>query len=466
MAIKIEIPKHVREFILSNRMIREGDKIVVAFSGGPDSTAMLYILSALSRELSFYIHIAYLNHMLRKMAEDETLWAQDVALSLSVDFTCGRYPVNWLSAHERMSVEDAARMGRYRFLEDVRKRVGADKIAVAHNLDDHAETIILKFIRGCSVSGLRGMNPVSGRIIRPLLCMTKAEILQFCERYNLSYRIDETNADTSYLRNRIRLELLPLLRERYNPNITGALLSLSRNASVEDDFIREYTQNVFEDLFEFREGMLVADVNAILQQHVSVQYRLFLMAISRLSKDLKGLSRKHLDSMLRVLSSAGYKEVKLPGSIVLQKVQDRVYISERVKTVINPTEYKFCPPFELRTRWGLFKAVLITPPIDGRVLREPSVAYLDAERLRMPLLIRNRREGDRFRPYGMPYEVRLKKFFINEKVPFIHRDDVPLLVSGDDVVWVVGMRVSEACKVTKETKKILKVEFVKGSLKQ
>ncbi len=460
MGADIDVPVHVREFILSNNMVRKGDKVVVAFSGGPDSTVMLHILYVLSKEIGFSLHIAYLNHMLRKRAEEEALWAQSVALELSVDFSIGRYPVSWLSAFEGMSVEDAARITRYGFLEDVKKRVGANKIAVAHNMDDHVETVLLKIIRGCSMSGLVGIKPVSGDIIRPLLCMSKEEIFRFCERYGLLYRVDETNADTSYLRNRIRLQLLPFLRRNFNPNIAGALIALSKSACVEDEFIRECAQGVFGELFRLEDGELVASVNAFLEQHISMQYRLLLMAFGRLSGSLSGLSRKHLDAMLSiVMSGSGYKEIKLPNGVIFRKMQGKIYLSKRAED-IPPVEYDFCPPYELNTRWGSFSATLMKPPLDSSVVgKDMNVGYFDAEKLLMPLVIRNRRHGDRFRPFGMNSTMKLKKFFINEKILYTERNNTPLLVSGDDIVWVVGVRVSDKYKVTDSTRSVLRVEF-------
>ena len=258
----------VLQYIREHKLITPGDLVVAGISGGPDSMALLYILLQLRDRLNFKLAAAHLNHGLRPEAADEEKFVCDYCQNMQIPFYSRRLDVQEIAARGKKSLEEAGRDCRYQYFAELAAELGATRIATAHHRDDNAETVLLNLIRGSGIKGLRGIRPVNGIIIRPLLCVDKNEIESYLSENSIKYCIDLSNYSTDYLRNRIRHNLLPLLEQDYNPRIVDGLNQLADIAAAENDAMETETARFGEELIIKQEAdEIILDVPGILQLH-------------------------------------------------------------------------------------------------------------------------------------------------------------------------------------------------------
>jgi len=234
--------------IKKHNLIKENDKIVVGVSGGPDSVCLLHILNNLKEEMKFDIVVAHINHMIREEADEETEYVENMCKTMGVKCFVKRINVTQKASCEKMGTEEAGRNARYEFFEEVCKLTNSNKIATAHNANDNAETVLMNIFRGTSVSGLKGIEPIrDGKIIRPLIECERVDIENYCSSNHLEPRIDMSNFENVYTRNKVRNIVIPNLKEEFNPNIIGAINKLSNLATQEEEFVQRYTNNVIDE---------------------------------------------------------------------------------------------------------------------------------------------------------------------------------------------------------------------------
>ena len=456
--------QRVIEAIVGYRMANPGDTVVVAVSGGPDSLALGHLLAALRRELAIELHIAHLNHQLRgKAADADAAFVAKWAAAADLPATVESRDVGAYAREHRLCLEDAARRVRYRWLEAVADRVGARRIAVGHNADDRAETILLNLLRGSGTDGLAGMPPKRGRIIRPLFDVSRSEVEAYCREHGLRPRKDATNESPVHLRNRVRRELLPLLEASYQSNIRGALLRLGALAAHDAACLRELATTAFEQaLIEKRRDRVTLMAERLASLPRALRGRVLRHAVRRLRGSVEGLELTHVEAVDDILRGSSGRQVDLPGGLIARKDGVRFsmcaageraapdWTGERELAVPGVTEVA-----ELGLRIeavALGARTRVDPWAD-----DPWLATLDGDRLGEPLVVRTWRRGDAFRPLGMRGTMKLHDFFVNQKVPREERRRVPLVVGGDEIVWVVGHRVDDRCKVTAKTKHLLRL---------
>lgn len=457
---KVDFIEKVKGTIRRFGLLTKGHTVLVALSGGPDSVALLHALVAVKSEFGLKLCAAHLNHKLRgrESDQDET-FAGDLASGLKVRFFSKRIDVRSEAKRRKLSIEEAARELRYRYLEKVAQQVKADRIALGHQADDQAETFLMRLIRGAGSAGLSGIPPRRGKIIRPLIQIRRAEIEEFLEANGFPCRLDSSNYSPDYLRNRIRLSLLPRIEEEFNPKIVETLNRTADILSLQQQYIRNASERFLDTICTTRSNSVTLDTGALADLDKCLQREMVRLCIKRLKGDLKQLTFEPVDRALELVHQRkSGRRVQLVDTIWAEVSGGKFVVYRRGKRGYS---YPLQLPGEvnLRDRGMKIKAEILEAESlsDNLASRNPNVALLDWGKLKEPYSLRNRRRGDRFAPLGMKGTKSLADFLIDAKVPRYLRDEVPVLTAGDEIIWVVGHRISERHKVTGKTRKVIRL---------
>jgi tRNA(Ile)-lysidine synthase len=499
-----------RSTIHEHELLQYGATVVVGVSGGADSLTLLHVLKALAPEMALQLHVAHLNHQLRgedsDADEEFVLW---LAREWALPAASARWDVRGYAEENQFSIEEAARLLRYRFLVSAAQQVRAHAIAVAHNADDQVETILLHFLRGAGLAGLRGMaykseirNAEFGTdLIRPLLDVTREEIESYCAENNLQPRVDETNFDTTILRNRLRHKVIPYL-ETINPNLREVLRHSARSIADDYAYIQQNVLGIFDRMAHEADGALVLDKKWFRALPVNLQRGVLREAVARLRR-LKNIGYAHIENARRVAAEkdAG-AEATLPQGLLLVVGYDDFTIGEHLplpdaplllhdeKIVLNVGDERMLEDSDWGVRiaesgkwkaesgkWkvesGKWKAESGKWKVESGKWKVESGKWkvesgkweilLDAEKIRGKLALRTRLPGERFAPRGMGGKHKsLHEFMIDEKIPRHVREFIPILADEEKVLWVVGYREDERAGVSDATEHILRVEFFKN----
>ncbi len=458
-----ETIKKVRHTIIKYNMIRDGDRVVVAVSGGPDSVCLLDILQELVDELGIELVVAHFDHGLRP-GEDETenSFVESLAAALTLPFETKKADPGM--GQKSASIEERARHARYQFLEEVKEKFSAQKIATGHNLNDQAETVLMRLLRGSGPSGLAGIPPCRDeKIIRPLIEITRGEIESYLEHKGLTHMTDSSNLQACYLRNKIRLELLPRLRE-YQPRIVellGRTADIMRNdeawlAAQAEEWVGGST----ETRVDGEEIRISLSSFIILPE--ALKNRVIRYALKMTGGSLRRVSFRHIEAIRQMaMGEKPQALVNLPNGIIVKKVYDRLVFTGTKDSRSEGFCYLLDGPgkFDLT---ALGCTILLTE-VEKAALSDMGAsrwcAFLNADHLIYPVMIRNVRPGDKFIPFGMSGHKKIKDFFMDLKVPSETRAKTPILFCRDIPIWVCGFRIDDRFKILPNTKKILKVTF-------
>ncbi len=445
-------------------MIEMNDKIVVGVSGGPDSMCMLHILLQFKEKYNLSIYGAHLNHQFRgEEADKDARYVKDICRDWGIPFFLKVFDVPAYARESGLSAEDAGRIIRYRLYDEVVNNVGANKIAVAHNLNDHIETIFMNLIRGSGVEGLIGIEAVRDNIIRPLINTDRKDIEEYCDTNCIIPRIDKTNLEPIYGRNKVRLELIPYIEENLNVNIMNTLNRFSDIVFIENDFLDKESQKAFLDVAKHFDNNIKYSIIKLSNLHTALKRRVIRIGIEKLSGSLKNIEYKHIEDILSIIDNKTGSAVMLPKGIIAYVSYDNLIIKHNIK---EETE-KFCYNLEFDkdnfiTSMGL--SVLVET-VDIKKIAHlkymPNEVYIDKEGIKDRLVIRNRNAGDLFSPIGFKGSKKLKSYFIDEKVPREERDSIELIADGKEIVWVVGKRLSEKYKITENTKEAVRIRITR-----
>jgi len=462
--------QRVLRFIKENRLFTAGQKLVVAVSGGADSVCMLDILAKLHRELSIELHIAHLNHQLRGEESDaDARYVAGLSARFKIPATVESRDVDAYRRQHRLTPEEAAREVRYSFLADVARKAGTGLVAVGHTLDDQLETILMHLIRGSGTRGLRGLLPVSqwlsGKygitIIRPLLEISREETAAYCAQNKLGPRADASNASLIPLRNRIRHELLPQLRQ-YNPNIAEALLRTARIAAADLAYIDGEAEKMRGKVSRKLKSTVVFDKKLFQTLPPSLQRHLLRTSIESLLGSIKDIEAAHIEEIMNVLEKPPGKKTVLPCGLTFTIEYDR-YLLAADSAALSPYpvlkgETRLNIPGKTAIPGWNIRAEVIEPPVRGETPDEFAACF-DFATTGDVLSVRCRQAGDRFQPLGMSEFKKLAQFMIDEKIPQAWRTRIPIIVSPVQIIWVVGCRIDECIRVTPSTKRVLRLVF-------
>jgi tRNA(Ile)-lysidine synthase len=451
------------------RLLPPGARVVVAASGGADSTALAFVLRDTASRLKIELAgLAHFNHELRGAeSEHDQAFSRGLAERLGVPFEAGRGNVRAAATELRTSVEDAGRRLRYRFLDEARERLAATHVAVGHTRDDQAETLLLNLLRGAGTRGLSGMPPARGTVVRPLLECSHAELVAWLDARGVAYREDESNRDRRFTRNRLRYEVMPAL-ERAFP---GAAIALARSAATtraDAEYLETLAAESLAAVGRRGEGTLVLDAAAMRRLPRALARGVARLALLEGAR-ARFVGVEHAERLLDLAAGVRTGSLMLPGlqadldgdQLVLRSRQGRSAAAEPGRSSSSGNSFRetLSIPGEVLLDDGLVVSSDLhqggPSPDELFRLAGPSVAVVDAGRFSR-LAVRYRRPGDRFRPLGLNGHKTLQDFFVDRKVPRGRRGRVPLVVDGDGrIVWVAGYAVSEDFRVNDATRAVV-----------
>ena len=319
----------VIETIKKYNLIESGDKIVLGVSGGPDSISMLNILNEIKNELQFEIYVAHINHMIREEAIEDEKYVQNYCARNNIECYIKRIDVQEIANIEKIGTEEAGRKVRYDFFEEVMQNVEANKIGIAHNKNDKIETIIMNLVRGSGLSGLKGIEPMrDNKYIRPLIECERQEIEQYCEENKLQPRIDKTNFENDYTRNKIRNIVIPYIQNEFNPNIIKTLDRLSQVATEESDFMELQTRKSYEKVFvEKTDKQIILKLKEFNQQEKVIKNRIILLTVKELMGSTQGIEKIHIEDIIKLCDNNVGNKFLTPNKNLKILVKDKkIYI--------------------------------------------------------------------------------------------------------------------------------------------
>lgn len=485
------------EFCQSNSLITPRDKIVIGVSGGPDSLCLLHLFITISQKFELTLTVAHLNHQLRGAdAQADAAFVQEIAEQWQLPCFIEKHNIASLANKRKQSIEEAARQVRYAFLWRVAVETDSQKIAVGHNADDQVETVLMHFLRGTGLTGLRGILPEtdlaslrlhpedipepsrrsSPKLIRPLLDISRVEIEAYCQDHNLSPRQDYSNQDITFFRNRLRYELLPLL-ETYNPNLRQVLQHTAKVVTADTQILNDELEKAWNlVIIDTSPERIVFDLQSWLSLPLGLKRSVLRQAVQTLCRSLRDISFRHIENAIAILDKGktGAKAT-LPQELILT-VGYQIFTMALKNASSQPLDFNQPQLLKdqilqlklpgvtplIHTNWQL-KADLL--PYQSLNLQEAKrvdrwEVYLDADVVGDQAFLRSRRPGDTFYPLGMVgHRKKINDFMINEKIPADWRDHIPLLVSADRILWVCGHRPDERACLHADTQQLLHLKF-------
>lgn len=456
-----------RETLLVNCGVLRGEKVLLSLSGGGDSTALLHLFLEVREELGFKLAAAHYNHGLRGNSSlaDET-FVRNLASRHGLPFSCGRASAPGTLPSSRRSLQETARDDRLSWLLLTARRRRCSRVALGHTADDQAETVLMRFIGGTGPPGLGGISAAShdGMIIHPMLDIRKDSAESWLRGRKIPFRRDPSNRSTRYLRNRLRLELLPLLLKDYNPRLVERLCELSSQLRIDGDFLDDAAGEVLSG-GRVRGNSVFFPADLLSRTHRAVLARVLLSSMREILPGGKEFGSRHINALIEGVGESRALEWNLPGGVTAR--WDR-----RGMTIAGPAEkrkvLKFLLPLPvpgsatLPRKQGMIGAAVRSKPasFDPRAPRDGGLrAALDRDHVHPPFTVRSRLPGDRYRPLGLGGGKKIKDLFIDAKVPRSERESVPLLCDADGIIWIPGFPPAARCRVRAATKKLLLLRF-------
>ena len=460
--------KQVKRTIDRYHLLKKDDRLIVGVSAGVDSMVLLHLLNVYREAFDLSLIVAHVNHGLRpEESEKEAELVQKESERLGLPFEYGQFNVKEFQKLGGLSPQDAARRIRFHFFNDLLQKHHAQKIVLGHNADDQVETVLLRLMRGSGLQGLKGMLPVrEGKVIRPLIEVWREEIESFAIGKKIPFLLDSSNLKEEYLRNRIRLTLIPLVEREYQPNFKEILLRTSIILREENDYLERGANEAYQKIVQEEKDTLSFKFSEYHSLHQAIRWRVIRKMLECIDARGMVVEEGEWSEVHKI-----YQKLHKPSPSFLLGLPHGIRVEKRYGIVLlGKGEVKPFPPFEVELNSPgrtfieeIGKEVVIEETNRDKFRNyngPPNTALMDYENLQFPLKMRNFRPGDRFHPLGAKGTQKLKEFFIDHKVPRFERPNVPLLISREMIAWIVGYRIDERVKVTEKTKKVLKVTVV------
>ncbi len=463
----------VRKELARYPMVEPGQLVIVGVSGGPDSMALLHILQSLAQEMKISLYVAHLNHMFRgEEAQADADLVQEFCFRSGIPCRVVNRDVPAYARERRLSAQVAAREIRYQFFYEVLQETGGQKLALAHHANDQAESVLMNLLRGSGLRGLGGIAPVRDDcVIRPLLGIHRVEIESYCQDMGVPYRIDSSNLKLIYRRNKLRHQLIPLLQKEYSPGIIDILGRLAEQARSEDELLEQLTQEAYEKVLQTEKtNEIILDRQILSQQAVALVRRVLRLSWQKMQGTRRELTFGHIENLVRNMAGGGPERVwELPEGIRVRLSSGAVTFmagdtSQQESDQIHPLSV----PGSVITTAGQRLTAEVLPRVE--LVQDPEklplqVAALDFSKVKFPLVVRFRQEGDTITPFGLGREIKLKKLLIDRKIPRHQRDNIPLVVEQQTgrILWVAGVRMADQVGITSETQKLILLRLENGN---
>lgn len=453
----------VKQTIERERLINKGDRILVALSGGADSVCLLHCLKKLESTYDIKIYAAHLNHKIRGMdAQKDAMYAAKLCDAMKVRFFVKAVDVPLYAKEQKLTIEEAARQVRYEMLFEIKDRIHANKIAVAHNLDDQVETVMMRLLRGSGIHGLKGMDyKRTDGVIRPLMDVMKRDILAYCDMHKLQPCVDKTNLETEYTRNNIRLNLIPYIEKEFTPNIKNKLSRMANILREDNSFLEDEAQKVFLREADIAQEHVRLQGEDLKLMHPAIVKRIIRLSIKQVLRSLEGIESVHIEDVIELMHSENnHAMLNLPKGLIVYKRPEGIFFTcKQIQDELSSYRYVM-PPGE-----SIYISE-IKMHVDSKLLSKEKCMVLpignmvkafDIDKIQGDLIIRNRQDGDKMRPMGLGGTKKLKDIFIDLKIPREQRDSIPIVCDEQGILWIVGYKISEDYKIDENTKNVLRI---------
>lgn len=433
--------------IKQHNLINENDYIIIGVSGGADSICLLYFLNSIKQKFNLKIKAVHINHCMRGEESDgDSLFVQNVCKKLNVPLSVFNFDIYSKAKEENISIEESGRKYRYIAFEKVLKEENATKIAVAHNKNDNAETLVMRFFRGSGIKGLSGISYKRNNIIRPLLDCKRQDIENYCNLNNIAFRDDSTNFMDIYTRNKVRLKLLPYIQSEFNENIVDTLHNMSENFYDENAFLEKITNESLKTCLEEKnKDKIVINLKLFNNFDKVIKQRIIRMCLANFSENLYNLSYEHIKEILSLSNKQTGKKLSLPNKICVYKQYDKLVLCKNYLLSQN-SEYNYI----LELEKPIFikeinKNVLLSKKVENISTKVYTIS-INCDKIKNSLFLRQRKAGDKIFLNGMTKKV--KNIFIDLKIPTNERNSYPILIQNDNIIGILGLCLCNEYKPT------------------
>lgn len=471
-----EFENKIAGFIKENKLFDNSSKILLAVSGGADSIALLYVMQALKKHsyLKSDLHCVHINHLLRaEQADSDEDFVVSQADRLKLGVTTERINVREYARKNKLSIETAARKLRMDSLLDIAEANDCSHIAMGHHKDDNAETVMHRMLRGTGFRGLAGIWPArrfNDKVwfVRPLLCVTRSEIIDYLREKDLKYCLDKTNTDCRFTRNYIRHRLLPAMQKDCSGSLVEQLFGLSESARRFYNIIRNYADEIRPNMTDYKDGKVIIDLKSFSIQPRPVKVELIRQSLMEIGCGERDLTRRHYLGILQLTSKnitgrtielpGGYMVRREYGNLIVSKYRESVYCEQADKSLdLNiPGDTQF-------GKYSIEAKIFEADKKEFDRFKETKTNYIewfDLDKIKPPLIIRSRRTGDRFIPLGHKGEKKLGKFITDQRIPSNIRQNILVIADSEKIVWLCPVRISEQAKITDKTRKIFQLKII------
>lgn len=450
----------VFEYIRQYHMINAGEKVVVGVSGGADSLCLLFVLKEYMRQVDFDMMVVHVEHGIRGQESlEDAAFVEQICQKEGLPYRCVSCLVPEIAGREGLGLEEAARKVRYEAFEQIKSEFGADKVAVAHNKNDQAETMLFQMVRGSGLKGACGISPVRGCIIRPLLDVTREEIEGYLKGRKLTWRTDSTNHDLEYTRNCLRHRILPELISEVNTKSVEHLALLGEELRRVQEYMETSAEAAAEGFIKKENNGITVDIDEFRQQPEVLRGYLLKEALRRDGCSLKDITRKHITQMEQLTEGQSGRQMDLPGGWAAGREFGKLRIWKKTEEDIFREIVRPEIPGETVLK-GESYVFRVFPYCGENIPQKIYTKWFDYDKIGSDLVLRTRQPGDFLTVDSRGSRKKLKSYFIEEKISLRERRNVLLLAKGSEIIWVTGHRISETYKVSDQTKKILEVRRI------
>ncbi|TQZ70536.1 tRNA lysidine(34) synthetase TilS [Clostridioides difficile] len=452
--------------INKHNLIQKGDKIVLGLSGGPDSVCLLHVLNRLKKDFNIEIYAAHLNHQIRGIeAQKDALYVSKLCEDMGIIFFVKSINVPKYCENEGLSLEEGARKLRYEMFYEIKDKIKANKIAIGHNLNDQAETVMMRIMRGTGLKGLKGIDYIRDNcIIRPILDVERNEIEEYCEAYNLNPRIDKTNLENIYTRNKIRLDLLPYMKDNFNSNVIESIVRMSNSLKSDNDYIEKEAEAKFREVSNIKEkGFVEINLDDFVCLHDAIKVRVLRNSIKHILGDTNFVDQRHIEDIMSLEDNSKVnKMLTLPRNIFVYRKKDSIIltneeiVNEEIEFYYNVTSNGFIKIKELKQ---IIETQVMSIDRYKSMKLDNSSKGFDFNKVKGGIVIRSRRQGDKIK-LAMGSK-KVKDLFIDLKIPREERCKIPIITDSEGIICVGDYKISENYKIDENTKEVLKINFNK-----